>query len=146
MSGDSSPAEPRSRGSVLAEMLCLAGAALLAFFWIIPSQVSGGGLGLDPGFLPRLCAGAIGVLVLVDGVRRLTSRSVPDEAYAGGWSALICIGGLALLGAFVLRYASIAAAAAVAIPIGMLVLGERRPLLIALTTAIVAGAFWFFQR
>ena len=146
MSDRSAPAEPRSRGSVVAEMLCLIGAALLAFFWIIPSQVSGGGLGLDPGFLPRLCAGAIGVLVLADGIRRLASRGVRDEAYASGWSALLWIGALAVLGAVVLRYASLAAASAVTIPLGMLVLGERRPLLIAMTTAFVAGAFWFFQR
>ncbi len=146
MSDGNAPAEPRSRGSVVAELLFLTGAALLALFWIIPSQVSGGGLGLDPGFLPRLCAGAIGVLVLLDGLRRLSRSGVPDEAYANGWSALIRIGGLALLGAVVLRYAGLAAASVVTIPVGMVLLGERRPILIVLTTALVAGSFQLFQR
>lgn len=146
MSGDNASAGLRSRSSVVGELLLLTGAALLAWFWIIPSQVSGGGLGLDPGFLPRLCAGAIGVLVLLDGVRRLVRGGVPDEAYASGWSALIRIGGLALLGAVILRYTSLAVASAVAIPVGMVLLGERRPYLIVLTTALVAGSFQLFQR
>jgi hypothetical protein len=146
VSGANAPSEPRSRGSVVAELLILTGAALLAVFWIIPSQVSGGGLGLDPGFLPRLCAVAIGILVFLDGVRRLLGRSPQDEAYASGWSALILIGGLALLGAVAIRFASIAVAAVLVIPIGMVLLGERRPLLIALTTALVAGSFLLFQR
>lgn len=146
MSDDNAPAEPRSRGSVMAEMLLLAGASALALFWIIPSQVSGGGLGLDPGFLPRLCAGAIGVLVLADGLRRLARRGAPEETYPSGWSSLIRIGALAILGAVVLRYAGNAAAAAVVIPTGMLALGERRLLLIVLTTALVAGTFFLFQR
>ena len=146
MSDGNAPAGLRSRSSVVAEMLCLVGLALLAVFWIIPSQVSGGGLGLDPGFLPRLCAGVIGVLTLLDGVRRLSSRGTPNGAYASGWSALIRIGGLALLGAIAVRFASLAVAAAITIPIGMVLLGDRRPLLIGLTTAFIAGAFWFFQR
>jgi hypothetical protein len=42
VSGADRPAGLRSRGSVLAELLFLIGLALLAYFWIIPSQVSGG--------------------------------------------------------------------------------------------------------
>lgn len=145
MSGDSPRPELRSRSSVFAETLCLAGLALVAFVWIIPSQVSGGGLGLDPGFLPRLSAAAIGLLVLADGVKRVAGGQ-PGEAYPAGWSALVRIGGLAVLGAIVLQLAGIAAAAFVTIPVGMLILGERRPLLIVATTALVAGLLYLFQR
>lgn len=145
MSGDSRPPELRSRSSVLAELLCLTGLALVAFVWIIPLQVSGGGLGLDPGFLPRLCAGAIGLLVLADGLQRLL-RGQPVEVYPAGWSALARVGGLAVLGAVVLEFVGIAAAALVTIPVGMLILGERRPILIAATTALVAGLLFLFQR
>ncbi len=146
MSEGNVPAEPRSRGSVLAELIVLAGAALLAFFWIIPSQVSGGGIGLDPGFLPRLCAGAIGVLVLADGLRRLSRGVATEEDYGSGWAALVRIGGLAIAGAIVLKVAGLVAAAVVVVPIGMLALGERRPLLIVVTTAVVVGGILLFQR
>ncbi len=144
MSGDNLPTEPRSRGSVIGELIVLGGAALLALFWIIPAQVSGGGMGLDPGFLPRLCAGVIGLLVLADGMRRLWSRSALEEAYPAGWSALATIGGLAVLAAIILRFGGLVATAAVVIPLGMLALGERRLLLIGLTTAFVAGCFYLF--
>ena len=53
MGGGDLPTGLSSRGSVLAELLCLSGLVVLGYVWIIPSQVSGGGLGLDPGFLPR---------------------------------------------------------------------------------------------
>jgi uncharacterized membrane protein HdeD (DUF308 family) len=145
VSGGNRSAESRSRGSVLAELLILTGLALLAFFWIIPSQVSGGGLGLDPGFLPRLCAAAIGLLVLADGVLRLV-RNVHVESYPEGWAALVRVGSLAVLGAVILQFAGLAVASLVTIPIGMLMLGERRPLLIALTTLLVAGLLFLFQR
>ena len=144
MSSDDTRTEPRSRGSVVAELLCVTGAALLAFAWIVPAQVSGGGLGLDPGFLPRVCAGAIGVLTLVDGLLRLM-RDRPAEAYPTGWSALVRVGGLAVLGIIVMQLAGISATALIAVPIGMVILGERRPLLIVATTAIVAGALRLFQ-
>ena len=145
MSGESPSTEPRSRGSVLAELLILAGLALIAFVWVIPAQVSGGGFGLDPGILPRLCAAAIGLMVLVDGLQRLV-RGVQAEAYSAGWAALVRIGVLAVLGAIVLQVAGVAAAALVTVPVGMLLLGERRPVLIAATTALVAGLLFLFQR
>lgn len=145
MSGGERSAEPRTRGSVLAELLILTSFALLAFFWIIPSQVSGGGLGLDPGFLPRLCVAAIGLLVLADGLLRIM-RGAQAKSYPEGWAALTRVGSLAVLGAVVLQFAGLAAAALVTVPIGMLVLGERRPLLIALTAALVAGLLFLFQR
>jgi len=145
VSGGDLPTGLRSRGSVLAELLCLTGLALLAYFWIIPSQVSGGGLGLDPGFLPRFCVAAIGALVVADGVMRLIGGE-RVEAYAERWSALVYVGALAVLGAVILRFGGVAASAAVTIPVGMLALGERRPILIVAATAVVAGFLFFFQR
>ncbi len=135
----------RSRGSVLAELFCLTGLALLGYVWIIPSQVSGGGLGLDPGFLPRFCVAAIGALVVADGVKRLVGGE-RVETYAERWSALLYVGALAVLGAAILRFGGVAASAAVTIPVGMLALGERRPILIIAATAVVAGFLFMFQR
>lgn len=145
MSGGGRPAELRSRGSVIAELLCLTGLALLAFFWIIPSQVSGGGLGLDPGFLPRFCVVAIALLVVADGIKRLVGGE-HVEAYAERWSALAYVGSIAVLGAVILRFGGAAVSAAVTIPVGMLALGERRPILIIAATAVVAGVLFVFQR
>jgi hypothetical protein len=135
----------RSRGSVLAELLCLVGLVLLAYFWIIPSQVSGGGFGLDPGFLPRFCVVAIGALVAADGVKRLIGGE-RVEIYPERWSALVYVGAFAVLGAVVLRFGGVAASAAVTVPVGMLALGERRPILIIAATAVVAGFLFLFQR
>jgi hypothetical protein len=145
VSGGDRPAEPRSRGSVIAELLGLTGLALLAFFWIIPSQVSGGGLGLDPGFLPRFCVVAIALLILADGIKRLVGGELV-EAYTERWSALAYVGAIAVLGAVILRLGGVAASALVTIPVGMLALGERRPILIIGATAVVAGVLFAFQR
>jgi hypothetical protein len=145
VSGADRPAGLRSRGSVLAELLFLIGLALLAYFWIIPSQVSGGGLGLDPGFLPRFCVAAIGALIVADGLKRLVGGE-RVEAYAERWSALAYIGGISVLGAAILQIGGVAASALVTIPIGMLALGERRPILIIAATAVVAGFLFMFQR
>ena len=145
MSGDDRPAELRSRGSVLAELLCLTGLALLAYVWIIPSQVSGGGVGLDPGFLPRFCVAAIGALVAADGLKRLIGGE-RVETYSERWSALLYVGAFAALGAVVLRFGGVVASALVTIPVGMLALGERRPILIVAATAVVAGVLFAFQR
>jgi hypothetical protein len=73
--GDQAPGL-RSRSSVLVELVVLAGLALAGYYWIIPSQVSGGGLGLNPGILPSFCVAAIGALVVVDGVKRLVGGHV----------------------------------------------------------------------
>ncbi len=145
MSDGGRPAGLRSRGSVLAELLGLIGIVVLAIFWIIPSQVSGGGLGLDPGFLPRFCAIAIGALVAADGLKRLLSDE-RVEAYPESWAALACVGAVAVLGAVVLRFAGAAASALVTIPLGMLALGERRPVLIIAATLTVAAILFAFQR
>lgn len=145
MSGDEAPAGLRSLGSVVAELLVLAAFVLAASVWIIPSQVSGGGLGLDPGFLPSLCVAAICVLVMADGTKRILNKE-RVEAYPEGWSALLYVGALAILGAIVLRFGGVAVSAAVTIPLGMLALGERRPLLILAATVVVTGFLFIFQR
>jgi hypothetical protein len=135
---------PRSRASIVVEMACLAGLGLLAWFWIIPIQISGGGIGLDPAFVPRACVGAIILLVLSDGVLLLLRNDRPSS-YPANWWALALTGGAAILGAVVLMLAGATAAALVVIPVGMLALGERRLVLIAVTTAIVAIALKLFQ-
>lgn len=131
----------RSRASVLAEALFLGGFSLALLVWIIPAQTSEGGIGLSPAFLPEVCAAAIGILVLLDGAGRLL-RGAPAAAYPEGWAALLRIGGISLLGGLVLAWAGVTAAALATCAAGLLVLGERRPLVIAATLLICGGAVW----
>lgn len=145
MNGECRPKELRARSSFIAELILILALAIAAFFWIIPAQVSGGGMGLDPGVLPRVCVAAIAGLVLLDGLKRLlTAERI--EAYEERWTALLIIIALAVLGAFVMQLAGLAVSALVTIPIGMLLLGERRPLLIIATTLLVAGPMLVLQR
>jgi hypothetical protein len=130
--------EPRSRGSVIAEGLLLAGIAVIAVVWIIPIQTTGAGVGLPPGFVPTLCAGALGALVLLDGLMRLV-RTSQSPGYPSGWSALVRLGSVAILGAAVLQVVDMVVCALITIPAGMLALGERRWIMIVGTAAVVTG-------
>ena len=135
----------RSRASLLAEMLLLGGGCLALLFWIIPTQTSEGGFGLSPAFLPNILAAAILLLVLADGVLRLTARR-PESAYPAGFGALARSLAVAGFGAIVLAYAGVAASAALTPAAGMLAMGERRPLPVLATSALLGGAFWLVFR
>ena len=130
-------AQSRSSGSLIAETLGITGFAFLAVVWIIPTQSVGTGIGLAPSFFPIVCTGAVGMLVLLDGVIRI-SHAAPEPLYEAGWAALVRLGSVAVLGAVVLQFAGGTMCALVTVPAGMLVLGERRPLVILFTTGIVA--------
>lgn len=126
------------RGAVLLEMVVLCGLGLAAVFWIIPTQTSGGGLGLYPAFLPTACAVAVTALVFLDGVIRLLK---PAKATGVGepWGALLRIGGISVLGVGVLQFVGAAACGFVVLPAAMIALGERSWVRIIVTTAIGAG-------
>ena len=135
----------RSRASLLAEMLLLCGGCLALMFWIIPAQTSEGGFGLSPAFLPTILAAAILLLVLADGVLRMTAGRA-ESAYPAGFGAIARLLAVAGFGALVLGYAGIVASAAVTPAAGMLVLGERRPLPVLATSALLGAAFWLVFR
>ncbi|CAM5764408.1 hypothetical protein [Bosea minatitlanensis] len=135
----------RSRASFLAEMLLLGAICLALLFWIIPAQTSEGGFGLSPAFLPDILAAAILLLVLADGVSRLRNHRV-EGAYPTGVGALARVLAVAGFGALVLTYAGVAASAAATPAAGMLALGERRPLPILATAALLGGVFWLVFR
>lgn len=135
----------RSRASLVAEMLLLAGLCLALLFWIIPAQTSEGGFGLSPAFLPSACAGAILVLVVADGILRLARRQA-EPAYPEGYGALARILAVAVVSAVLLRHGGVALSGAATPAIGMLALGVRRPLPILATAALCGGALWLVFR
>jgi hypothetical protein len=128
----------RSRLSLIAETLLLAGFCVALLVWIIPAQTSEGGFGLSPAFLPTALTAALLALLVLDGGRRLVSRRA-EPAYPTGIGALGRIIGLAVLGALILRFGGIVPAGAVTSAAGMVILGERRALPV-LGTAIICGA------
>lgn len=131
----------RSRGSLLAEALLLSGIFLALVLWIIPAQTSEGGFGLSPAFLPTTLALVLLALVLGDGALRLL-RGRNEAAYGAGFGALARIVVVSVLGAVVLRFAGVAAAAGVTSAVGLFALGERRPLPILALALACGGVFW----
>ena len=135
---------PRSRASLLVEAVVLVVVCVLALVWFIPAQTSEGGFGLSPGFLPKLCVAAIGVLIAADGVLRLIPRR-SEPTYAEGWGAFLRLAAATCLGTLALRFGGMVPAAAVCCIATALALGERR--LVHTAPALVCAAvFWLVFR
>ncbi len=126
--------------------LLLAG-SLLFLFVIIPRQVADGKwYGLSPFFYPNLIAGAIGVFSLILIVQAITKK----KAYEGAqvplslWQVGIFLisGLLILVGIMIIDHFGMWVGGPLTILAVMLLMGERRPLVL-LPTAIlpVVGAF-----
>lgn len=145
MSAEAPASVPRSRGSLAMEALLIGGLAVAALFWIIPAQTTEGGIGLSPAFLPNLCAAAIGALAAADGLLRMM-RGTSIPAYPERWTSLICMGLVAAIGMFALRWGGAVACAVIAPLVGMLVLGERRVLILSVTALICGGTVWLLVR
>lgn len=125
------------RGRIVAEVAVLCALGLLAIFWVIPAQTADGGIGLDPRDVPTVCVAVFIALIAFDGALRLTRTSnvnwLTEAKPAARRSALpmiaICIGV-----SISIQFVSMPLVSAVAIPLLMLALTERRPLRIACTT------------
>lgn len=135
----------RSVASVVTETLFLVAGCLALLLWIIPAQTSEGGFGLSPAFLPNACTAAIVVLVLADGVQRLLSGR-RDTVYPENYRAALLIGGVAVAGALALMWGGVALSATVCTALGMLAMGERRPVPVLMITALCGGVFWLIFR
>ncbi len=135
----------RSLAGLAAESVLLIGAIGLVLFWVIPTQIRGGGLGLSPAFLPTVCAVGITVLVTLDGLLRLRSVQRPI-AYSAGWQPLLVAGGLSAAGAVLLDLGSSALCAAVILPLGSVCLGESRWPLVATVTVGVTACVMLLSR
>jgi hypothetical protein len=121
--------------AAVVETAVICGLGLIAIFWVIPSQTSGMGLGLPPSFLPTVCAVAVTLLVLCDGVIRLL-RPRAEGAYDECWLSFLQMGAVTIICTILFQVAGIIVSTLFTIPACMLLLGERRWLAILLTTAI----------
>lgn len=115
-------------------ILCCLG--LLAIFWIIPSQTSGNALGLEPSFMPTLYTAAFVVLVLMNGVVQLASRSTITPVTEGAVGPVTMVFGICCLGVAVFEYFGAVACSALVVPLIMVALRERRWILIVSTTVV----------
>lgn len=135
----------RSGASVFTETIVLVVGCLALLVWVIPAQTSEGGFGLSPAFLPNVCTAAILVLVLADGVHRRLSRR-REAAYPENYRAALMILGVAVVGVLALMWGGVALSATLCTALGMLAMGERRPVPVLVITALCGGVFWLIFR
>lgn len=139
----SSPSQqPRRQGATLVaalEAAVLCGLGLLSVFWIIPTQTSGNALGLDPAFMPTVYAAAFVAIVLTNGVLHLTGRITASPLTAGAIGPVIAVMAICCAGIAAFEYLGAVACGVVVVPCMMIMLGERRRVLIAATTVVTAA-------
>ncbi|WP_048645884.1 hypothetical protein [Nitratireductor soli] len=131
----------------LGELIVVGGASLAMIFWIIPAQTSSGGeLGLSPQLVPTVCSAAIGLLTLFRFIAALVSTPAPEPGDVAPLHYAFSI--------IVATAAGIAGIAFWGWPIGgailsllvLLVLGERRPLMLAAMPVLVAVLLFLIQK
>jgi hypothetical protein len=103
----------------------------LAAIWLIRAQTTHGPvLGLPPAFLPTVCAVAIIAVALIGLAVRLwrPERLLPEQALPA-WPAAMLLG-VALGGGLVLQLAGPFAGGLIIVAVGVVLLGERRPMVL----------------
>jgi len=133
-----SPRKNNARLWIFAETGLLCALGLIAIFWLIPAETTGGGIGLTPAALPIVCVAAAMSLVVLDAFVRLLGWIAPSETPLHAAPALRVIA-LCVIGAGLLRFMNPALCTALLLPPLMLLLGERRIVRIVTTTAITAA-------
>lgn len=119
-------------------------ALALGALWIIPRQTTSGPvLGLPPAFLPKVCVFAILALALLGLALRLWKPEplASERITAFGPAALIL--GVAVAGTVALQWLGPFACGLIAMALGTIALGERRPSVLVPTLAgavLVLGA------
>ena len=162
---------PPVRRNELLEAVLVCALALAAVFWIIPAQTTAveAAAGLAPATLPTVSAVAIAVLALMNLLVALVARARAPEPRlissgtsgttptadradradmaspiaaraVAAWPALKIML-VSLAGVVALAFGGPAACAVVIVPLGMLVLGERRPWRILPVTLIALAPF-----
>lgn len=131
----------------LGELLVVGGFSLAMIFWIIPTQTSSGGeLGLSPQLMPTVCSAAIGLLALSRFIAILVSPPVAEPVDdAPIHFALVVIiasvAGIAAITYFGWEFGGAALSLLV-----VLVLGERRPVMLVAMPTLVAVLFYLIQK
>jgi hypothetical protein len=140
--GDKAPAT-ESRAAAILEAAIVVALGLGAI-WLIGVQTTQGAvLGLPPAFLPTVCAIAI-IAVAVLGLAARLWRPEPllPEQALPTWPAALLLG-VVTAGGLVLQLVGPFASGLVTVALGLVLLGERRPLVLVgsmAAAAIVLGA------
>ncbi len=131
----------------LGELIVVGGASLAMVFWIIPAQTSSGGeLGLSPQLVPTVCSAAIGLLTVFRFIASLvsTQASEPGDG-APIWYALSIIAATAA-GIAAIAHLGWAIGSAILSLFVLPVLGERKPLMLAVMPVVVAALLFLIQK
>jgi hypothetical protein len=130
------PSERRSAALLEAAIVVALG---LGAIWLIRTQTTQGPvLGLPPAFLPMVCAAAILAVALLGlAVRLWRPEPLPAAPALPAWPAAMLLG-VVVAGGLVLQLVGPFAAGLVVVALGLILLGERRPLALVGTMAAAA--------
>ena len=131
------PAKERPSAALLEAAIVVA--LGLGAIWLIQTQTTKGPvLGLPPAFLPTVCAVAIIAVALLGlAVRLWRPEPLPAEPAVPAWPAAMLLG-VVVSGGLTLQLVGPFGAGLVVVALGLLLLGERRPLTLVGTMAAAA--------
>ncbi|MCR4264770.1 hypothetical protein [Nitratireductor sp. ZSWI3] len=131
----------------LGELIVVGGASLAMIFWIIPAQTSAGGeLGLSPQLVPTVCSAAIGLLTLFRFIATLISTPTREPGDDAPIHYALSMIAATVAGIAAIAYLGWAVGGAVLALLVLLVLGERRALMLAALPVLVAVLLFLIQK
>ncbi|MDS1136145.1 hypothetical protein [Nitratireductor indicus] len=131
----------------LGELIVVGGASLAMIFWIIPAQTSSGGeLGLSPQLVPTVCSAAIGLLTLFRFIATLISTPAPEPGDDAPIHYALTMIAATAAGIAAIAYLGWAIGGAILALLVLLVLGERRLLMLSLLPVLVAVLLFLIQK
>lgn len=134
-------------GRALGELIVVGGASLAMIFWIIPAQTSPGGeLGLSPQLLPTVCSAAIGLLTLFRFIATLVSTPAPEPGGDAPIHYALSVIVATVAGIVAVAWLGWTIGGAILALLVLLVLAERRPLMLAALPAAVAVLLFLIQK
>lgn len=131
----------------IGELIVVGGASLAMIFWIIPAQTtSGGELGLSPQLVPTVCSAAIGLLTLLRFIATLIATPAPEPGDDAPIHYALTMIAATAAGIAAIAYLGWAIGGAILALLVLLVLGERRLLMLSLLPVLVAVLLFLIQK
>jgi|GEM_PF-1486428 len=136
---------PQFRRAV-GEVVVVAGASLLIIFWVIPAQTTPGReLGLSPQLIPTVCSAAIGLLAVFRFIATLLSVRPAEAIDAAPFRYAIGMIAATAAGIAAITYLGWPTGGAILSLLVVLMLGERRPLILGALPVSVAILLYLIQ-
>ncbi|MBN7776422.1 tripartite tricarboxylate transporter TctB family protein [Nitratireductor aquimarinus] len=131
----------------LGELIVVGGASLVMIFWIIPAQTSSGGeLGLSPQLVPTVCSIVIGLLTLFRFIATLISTPVPEPGDDAPIHYALSMIAATVAGIAAIAYLGWVIGGAILALLVLLVLAERRPLMLVGLPVSIAVLLFLIQK